>query len=286
MDRIVESMLEKVRRVEELLSNGKIITETRLSRVWQHLTDGTPFFMLSLQRGGMDDDMKKDAYEYLKDKVREKGYGFTELRGGFKEKNKKTKEVKYVVDELSLMVTLRKNYTKEENLKFFKDMIKIGEIDYSKDVANDKELGSQNSILYCDGDNFLGYVITDGSSGQKTTFEFVDSSDMDKKGEVGVKSLKFDIDVDIEFQYEKGSDKTLPMIVKKYFSSLAKGSHKGRKWSFKPTGASDDDDEDDDDDDDDKGKVNENLFLYEMGDRRYPKHPKKDWWYNFGYRVL
>lgn len=166
-----------------------LITETKLSRLWQHITNRTPFGMVSLSRGTMDNKEKKLAYNTLKEKVREKGYGFIELKGGYVEKGEPDIDV---VDELSLMVP---NITK-------KDLIDLGSIDLGH--------GPQDTVLYCDGINFLGYIITNPNIGN-----------------VG--------DVDMEFDYGKDID-ALPMgkeAVSQYFSMLKKGSHSGRKFAFK-----------------------------------------------------
>ena len=192
------------------------LNESSLSRLWQHVQNRKPFAMISLSRAGMTDKQKNEAYTTLKIDVRKLGYGYIELKGGYIENETD------IVDELSLMIP---NITQQA-------AIKIGETDLG--------FGPQDTVLYCNGVDFLGYLITNPD-----------------KGSIGSVFQKFN--------YGKGHD-ALPMVqsaVKEYFSMLAKGSHKNRKFAFIP----------------------ESFQLMEMGQRR-TKFKEGDWWDNFGYRIL
>ena len=171
----------------------KLLIETKQSRLWQHIQNRTPFGMVSLSRSTMSKKEKDTAYTFLKKKVREEmGYGFIELKGGYAEKDVEGNPTD-VIDELSLMIP---NITK-------KDLIKLGTIDLGH--------GSQDTVLYCDGKDFFGYLITNSNIGN-----------------IG--------DVDLEFEYGKDKD-ALPMgmeAVSRYFSMLKKGSNRNRKFSFIP----------------------------------------------------
>jgi hypothetical protein len=266
MDRIVESMFEKVRRVEELLSNGNVLNEINLSRVWQLVTGGANFVMISLSRSTMEEKMKPRAFNYLKNQVKGKGYGFVELRGGYVEKDENGKIINQVVDESSLMVTLKKSSSDEDRLKFLKDMMEIAKIDYSKDVEGEEPHGSQHSILYCNGEDFVGYIVTgDEPNTRRKTLTFGND-----KITVDITSPYFD--------YDEIKNEGFTQAIDMYFSLLVKGSHKNRMFAFKP--------KPDEKENNDGKKVNENFFLYEMWDKRYPRKTDKDWWYNFGYRIL
>ena len=221
--------LDKFRLLEQELSKkGGETTESNLSRVWSHVENKTPFAMVSLSRSDMSNEEKKAAFILLKEMVRNLGYGFIELKGGYVEKGDEDTPDRDVVDEMSLMVP---NMSK-------KDAIKVGQTDLG--------YGPQDTVLYCDGKDFLGYIKTNS-----------------KLSNVG--------DIDLEFKYDSGKD-ALPMVrsaVEMYFSMLSKGSHRKRKFAFVP-----------------KDDIQESFVLFEMGDRRTPKYPNKDWWYNFGIRII
>lgn len=237
--KIKESALKQLRNyIKEIIDHvfseekrsdveNSLIKESSLSRLWHHIENRMPFAMVSLSRNTMSPAEKQDAFIKLKQTVRNMGYGFVELKGGYVEKSGNNSNPIDVVNELSLMVP---NISKE-------DVIKIGQMDLGH--------GPQDTILYSDGKEFLGYLITNKNYGT-----------------IG--------NVDFEFDYGKGKN-ALPMgkeAVKQYFSMLAKGSHKGRKFAFVPK------------------LIDENFYVYEMRDRRYPKNPEKDWWNNFGFRIL
>lgn len=194
MSQEMRKLIEDFKSVNNILTENDqvLIYESKLSRLWQHIQDRKPFGMISLSRSTMDRNERINAFITLKDKVREMGYGFIELKGGYVEKDAEGNPIKDVADELSLMVP---NISKE-------DLIELGMIDLGH--------GPQDTVLYCDGDNFLGYIITNPNIGN-----------------VG--------DVDMEFDYGKDKD-ALPMgkkAVSQYFSMLKKGAHSGRKFSFK-----------------------------------------------------
>jgi hypothetical protein len=173
--------------IREFIDKVKFLGETRLSRLWQHVENRRPFAMISLSRSAMSEDEKTKAYVTLKNEVRKLGYGFIELKGGYVEG-----EID-VVDELSLMIP---NIDRQ-------NAIKLGQIDLG--------YGPQDTVLYCDGVDFLGYIVTSP-----------------EKGAIG--------SVNKKFVYGKGHD-ALPMVksaVEQYFSMLAKGNHANRKFSFIP----------------------------------------------------
>ena len=61
------------------------LTESSLSRIWLHIEKKTNFAVISASRGDYSDKENNDRYRQLKNIIREKGYGFIEMRGGYKE---------------------------------------------------------------------------------------------------------------------------------------------------------------------------------------------------------
>ena len=223
-------MPKDYRKLVEKTLQKETIIESSLSRVWSFVQDRKPFAMISLSRGTMTDDEKEKAFIVLKQEVRKLKYGYIELKGGYVEKGI-SGEPDVDVTEYSLFIpNISKNHA-----------IQLGQINLGH--------GPQDSVLYCDGNSLLAYIITNPALGQ-----------------IG--------DIDTEFEYGKDKD-ALPMTKKaviQYFSMLSKGSHRGKKFSFIPKKSS--------------GTITEEFKLYEMRDRRIPKNPDKDWWYNFGVRIL
>lgn len=74
------------------------LVEAKLSRVFQYIEDDTKDFgIVSAFRGGFSEKENKTRHEELKKSVRQAGYGFIELRGGYKGDEG-------FVEELSLLV--------------------------------------------------------------------------------------------------------------------------------------------------------------------------------------
>jgi len=74
------------------------LNESSLSRILQHIESDRSFGVLSAFRGGLSKRENMERHADLKDKVRGMGYGFIEMRGGYKE------EDGGFVNELSLFV--------------------------------------------------------------------------------------------------------------------------------------------------------------------------------------
>ena len=187
------------RMIFENTGKREIICESKLSRLWTHIEEGTPFAILSWQRGGMNIKSKSNpnpkktklaAFQLLKEELRRMGYGYIEILGGYVERSQGDLPPVDVVDELSVCIP---NITLDEALK-------LGQVDLG--------FGPQDTILYSDG--------------EKISFHNTDP----KNGNIG--------DVTLRFKYGKGKE-ALPMgkdAVKEYFSQLKKGSHSGKKFAF------------------------------------------------------
>lgn len=129
-------------------SENNPILESNLSRLWQHIQNNKPFAMLSLSRGSMTPTEKRNAYIELKKRVRDMGYGYIEIKGGYVEKGADGGPDLEIADELSLMVPNMKR----------QDAIELGGTNLGH--------GEQDSVLYSDGKGFLGYIITNPAVGK------------------------------------------------------------------------------------------------------------------------
>jgi hypothetical protein len=178
----------------------KLIVESSLSRLWNHVENKRPFAIISWQRGDMNNPSSENvsprktklvAFDLLKQEVRRLGYGFIELLGGYVERGSDDQPVD-IVDELSICVP---------NISL-REALTLGNVDLG--------FGPQDSILYSNGSKIALH---------NTNENF---------GNIG--------DVVMSFKYGEGRE-ALPMAqdaVKEYFSQLKKGSHVGKKFAFVP----------------------------------------------------
>jgi hypothetical protein len=157
----------------------KYIIESSLSRILTHIEKTQQFGVISPFRKENSDKENEENYKELASKVRELGYGFIPLRGG------------YTGDE---------GFFAEKSL--FIPNIKRGQI---------VELGieyDQHSVIHKDRNDFA--LI--GTNKQAGIGKVLDKFVVSKKG------------INIEDVSNKFED---------FFSALAKGSHKGKKFLFK-----------------------------------------------------
>lgn len=155
------------------------LNESSLSRILQHIESDRSFGVLSAFRGGLSKKENMERHADLKDKVRGMGYGFIEMRGGYKE------EDGGFVNELSLFVP---------------GIDKRALVDLGSDL-------DQDSVIYKD----------------KNSFELVGTNRATGKGKVLM-----------NFRGSGGRDSiTLAKdAIKNFFSSLVKGSQRGKKFLF------------------------------------------------------
>ena len=155
------------------------LNESSLSRILQHIESVRSFGVLSAFRGGLSKRENMERHADLKDKVRGMGYGFIEMRGGYKE------EDGGFVNELSLFVP---------------GIDKRALVDLGSDL-------DQDSVIYKD----------------KNSFELVGTNRATGKGKVLM-----------NFRGGGGKDSiTLAKdVIKDFFSSLVKGSQRGKKFLF------------------------------------------------------
>tara|TARA_Y100001937_G_scaffold121361_1_gene180001 strand:- start:506 stop:1084 length:579 start_codon:yes stop_codon:yes gene_type:complete len=155
------------------------LNESSLSRILQHIESDRSFGVLSAFRGGLSKKENMERHADLKDKVRGMGYGFIEMRGGYKE------EDGGFVNELSLFVP---------------GIDKRALVDLGSDL-------DQDSVIYKD----------------KKSFELVGTNRATGKGKV-LMNFK-----------GGGSRDSITLAkdaIKDFFSSLVKGSQRGKKFLF------------------------------------------------------
>jgi hypothetical protein len=155
------------------------LVESSLSRILQHIEGDRAFGIVSAFRDMNSKKENMSGHVELKKAVRDAGYGYIELRGGYREETG-------FVSELSLFIP---NITKKE-------IMAMGQ-------AND-----QHSVIHKDSKEFV-LIGTNKSAGVGKTLErFVATGG-------------------------RGSVTLAKDAIKDFFSSLTKGSHKGKKFLFK-----------------------------------------------------
>ncbi len=167
-------------RLRKIISeNLKLLSETKLSRIWRFIEeDKYSFGVISAFRGEYNKEDNIQRHLELKSFLRQNGYGYIELKGGFKEEGG-------FVEELSLFIPkIPKKLLIDLGIKY-----------------------DQYSVIYKDATEFVE-IGTNQNSG------------------IGNIIRKFKI---------KSSDKNIVLdkdSVEDFFSSLMKGSHRGRKFLF------------------------------------------------------
>ncbi len=155
------------------------LIESSLSRILQHIEGNRAFGIVSAFRDMNSKKENMNKHVELKKAVRDAGYGYIEMRGGYREETG-------FVTELSLFIP---NITR-------KDVIEMGK-------AND-----QHSVIHKDSKEFALIGTNQNAGIGKTLDRFVATGGRDSM------TLAKD-------------------AIKDFFSSLTKGSHKGKKFLFK-----------------------------------------------------
>jgi len=155
------------------------LNESSLSRMWQFVEDDAKSFgIISASRKINSKEQNDQNYTELIQNVRDLGYGYIELRGGYRETTGFVKEKSIFIPNIS------KN-----------DIIKLG------------KKFDQDSVLFKDNDEFveIGTNSLTGIGRILTNF----------KKKSGVTNMNLAKDA-----------------IQDFFSSLLKGSHKGKKFVF------------------------------------------------------
>lgn len=139
----------------------KTILESSLSRIWQHITNGDTFAVISAFRGMNTDSENLKLHNQLKSDVRGMGLGFIEQKSGYTYSNPDTGE-DGTVDEMSLFipkitlaqsVKLGRKYNQEsilfkDNDRFVLIDCKSGSVDLTfKKATSDRPLTFQPDVL-------------------------------------------------------------------------------------------------------------------------------------------
>jgi len=95
-------MKEDVNKLREVVKEAKdSIYESSLSRIWQHIQDPSRSFgVVSAFRGEYGRRENEQRHDELKDQVRELGYGYIELEGGYKEESGFVEELSLFIPEI------------------------------------------------------------------------------------------------------------------------------------------------------------------------------------------
>jgi len=170
-------MSEQIVRLRNIINEwNEEILESSLSRIWQHIEEpDRSFGVMSAFRGEFSWNENEERHAELKHVVREMGYGYIEMNGGYSGTDGFVLELSLFLPEIS--------------------------------KSDLKELGrryEQETVIYKDADFFGLIEVATGSVWQ----EFVSGS-----GRENI-TLKH------------------PEIFKEFFSTLLKGSHRGRKFVF------------------------------------------------------
>lgn len=160
--------------LKDLINN---LNESSLSRIFQHVKSDNPFGVVSAYRGDLPIATNKQRHDELKKMVRDKGYGFIEMRGGYNGDQG-------FVEEYSVFIPMVDK----------KDLIDIG------------QHFDQHSVIFKSNDEFVLIGTNENSGIGKVMMNFV-------KGGKGNISLAKD-------------------AIKDFFSSLVKGSQRGKKFVF------------------------------------------------------
>lgn len=180
-EKIEKSMSSgKIIKLKELLVNEQfksIITEVKLSRIWQYVTDDTSTFgIVSAYRGENSPQENEMRSKELFSSIRNK-YGYIPMQGGFVENGSEVLEKSFFIPNVS-----------------------------KQDLINWGMKYNQYSVIYKENDQFYE-IGTNSDSGVNKTLN------------------KFSADV-------RGGLNFTKELIKKYFSSLLYGPHKGRKFNF------------------------------------------------------
>lgn len=143
------------------------LNESSLSRIWQHITSGVPFCILTAFRGENELPENRKRNQELKNTLRSANYGFIPVKGGYKEKKKiDGVEVENEVKEESLIVIgkqiSRANQgkekpTKQEEQDFMRFVFKQG-IKYKQDSILFVGSNGKAKLISTRNDGFIGPI--------------------------------------------------------------------------------------------------------------------------------
>ena len=138
------------------------LAESSLSRIMTHINKTENFGVMSPFRKEFSDKVNLDRYKELRELVREKGYGFIELKGGYQEETGFVNEKSLFIPDIKKkeMIELGKKY--DQFSVIIKDKNTFAEIGTNKNaginsVQNSFDIGGRNISVDDVGDKFKDF---------------------------------------------------------------------------------------------------------------------------------
>lgn len=127
-------------KAKEIIKRLEIISESSLSRVWQHVEKDTQFGVLSASRSENTKVENDLNHLNLKKQVRELGYGYIEMKGGFVETLDDGNKLE--VEENSLFIPkISKNEIMKLGTDYDQDTILFRDSDGFYEIGTSKRMG-------------------------------------------------------------------------------------------------------------------------------------------------
>ena len=156
------------------------LQESSLSRIMTHITKTENFGVMSPFRKEFSDKENLERYKELKELVREKGYGFIELKGGYQEETGFVNEKSLFIPNIKKkeMMELGKKY--DQFSVIIKDKNTFAEIGTNKNaginsVQNKFDVGGKRNISVDDVGNifkdFFSRLLKGSHAGKKFLFK-------------------------------------------------------------------------------------------------------------------
>ncbi|MFW6172637.1 MAG: DUF3293 domain-containing protein [Elusimicrobiota bacterium] len=113
------------------------LNESSLSRIWSHIESNKPFGVVSASRSENTNKENEENHVALKKVVRELGYGFIEMRGGYKEDSGFVYEKSLFIPDITKkeIIELGEKYKQESII--FKDKNGFYLLDTRDNVGNE-----------------------------------------------------------------------------------------------------------------------------------------------------
>jgi len=110
-----------VDKIDQYLTEGDL-NESSLSRIWQFVEDkNRQFGVMSAFRGDISPKENKQRHEELKKRVRDMGYGYIEMDGGYEEEQGIVKEKSLFIPKISRKELMELGVEYDQHTVIFKD---------------------------------------------------------------------------------------------------------------------------------------------------------------------
>jgi len=123
----MRKLINESRILQEVLRGRKILTEIKLSRLWQYIQDDNiSFGILSAFRGDLPLKVNQERNSELLDKLTQAGYGYVDLIGGYIEKDEQgndrtVQENSFLVHSLDKKLLLKLGLEYDQETVIYKD---------------------------------------------------------------------------------------------------------------------------------------------------------------------